>query len=220
MKPSRLSHWLRVSVMLALCSFTAYACGGARFTAADNSGGANSSGGKSSGGNSSGGSSGSVMGHKLACQGPEDCDDADPCTVDQCGADGICATTAKCGATEKCCDGACGQCCDAADCDDGVKCTDDLCFAGGCSHSPNNANCLPGDYCSATGDCRHKEACDPKNDGKSVGTRFPHGEAVRGYEPAYRGSRIGRSCRQPTGRPSYARHPKCLRARPWAAPDP
>ena len=152
-KPSRLSYWLRVSVMLALCSFTAYACGGAKFTA-DGGGG-----GSASGGGSGNAASGGVIEQKISCQGPEDCDDGDPCTVDQCGADGACTKAAKCGATEKCCDGSCGQCCASADCDDGVKCTDDACFAGGCTHSPNNANCAADEYCSASADCRHKEAC-------------------------------------------------------------
>ncbi|HEY3252960.1 MAG TPA: hypothetical protein VGJ91_03395, partial [Polyangiaceae bacterium] len=138
--------------MLALCSFTAYACGGAKFTA--HGGG---------GGSGSGGDSGSAAAGgaepKVACQGPEDCDDSNPCTVDQCGADGACTKAPLCGATEKCCDGSCGQCCDANDCDDQVKCTDDECFAGGCTHSPNNGNCSADEYCSATADCRHKETC-------------------------------------------------------------
>ena len=154
MKPSRLSHWLRVSTLLALCSFTAYACGGAKFTATGGSGGDNASGGETGSG-----ATGGLFEHKITCQGPEDCDDGDPCTVDQCGADGACARAPKCGGTEKCCDGACGQCCAAADCDDGVTCTDDQCFAGGCSHSPNNAKCAVTEYCSATADCRRKEAC-------------------------------------------------------------
>ena len=67
---------------------------------------------------------------KVSCQGPEDCDDNDPCTLDDCGTDGLCTTSPKCGPTEKCCDGACGQCCNAADCADAVACTTDACFAG------------------------------------------------------------------------------------------
>jgi hypothetical protein len=151
-KPSHLSHWLRVSVMLALCSFTAYACGGAKFTATPGSGGSGT------GGSGNVGAAGGA-GPKIACQGPEDCDDSDACSVDQCGADGACTRAAKCGATEKCCEGSCGQCCDGTDCDDGVKCTDDECFAGGCTHSPNNVHCDTGEYCSATADCRRKETC-------------------------------------------------------------
>ena len=153
MKPSRLSYWLRVSMMLALCSFTAYACGGAKFTAHGGSGGSRAAG---AAGNASGGAEGKS---RIACQGPEDCDDSNPCTVDQCGADGACASAPLCGATEKCCDGSCGQCCDGNDCDDGVKCTDDQCFAGGCTHSPNNRNCSADQYCSASADCRRKETC-------------------------------------------------------------
>lgn len=151
-KPSRLSHWLRVSVMLALCSFTAYACGGAKFTSGGGSGGTGAGG---TGSVATGGSSGP----KVACEGPEDCDDGNPCTVDECGADGVCAPAPKCGATEKCCDGTCGECCDGSDCDDQVKCTDDQCFAGGCTHSPDNRSCGADEYCSASADCRRKETC-------------------------------------------------------------
>ncbi len=157
MKPSRFSHWLRVSVMLALCSLTAYACGGGKFTAGPGASGGDTANAGASGDGS--GASGGAPEHKIACQGPEDCDDGNPCTVDQCGADGACTRAPKCGATEKCCDGSCGECCDSPDCDDQVACTDDQCFAGGCSHSPNNSSCDVGQYCSATGGCRHKESC-------------------------------------------------------------
>ena len=160
-KPSRLSQWLRASVLLALCSFTAYACGGSKFTAvAGSSGGSNGGGSNEPGGGSSGLSSGDAgTTSKVTCQGPEDCDDADPCTVDQCGADGVCSTAPKCGPTEKCCDGACGQCCDQADCEDGLACTDDVCFAGACSHASDNTKCKADEYCSAANGCRKKEAC-------------------------------------------------------------
>jgi len=139
--------------MLALCSFTAYACGGAKFTAGGGAGGTGA------GGHSGSAAAGGIAPHQTVCEGPEDCDDSDPCTVDQCGADGLCTKAPLCGAGEKCCDGSCGQCCDGGDCDDGVKCTDDECFAGGCTHSPNNGNCAAGEYCSASADCRRKETC-------------------------------------------------------------
>ncbi|HEY6556466.1 MAG TPA: hypothetical protein VI072_04305, partial [Polyangiaceae bacterium] len=55
------------------------------------------------------GSGGTGGGTGRACTGPEDCDDSNPCTVEQCGADGKCAASQpKCGSALKCCDGVCG----------------------------------------------------------------------------------------------------------------
>ncbi len=165
MKPNRLSQWLRASVLLAICSFTAYACDGSTFTATGGGHGGGASG--RSGSTARGGGPSADAGDFSAggetvkgnCRGPEDCDDGDPCTLDDCGKDGICTISPKCGPTEKCCDGACGQCCGQADCNDEVKCTDDVCFAGACTHAANNATCKADEYCSVTNGCRKKEAC-------------------------------------------------------------
>jgi len=151
-KASRLSHWLRVCFLLVLCSLAAYACGGAHFSAGG-SGGTGATDGGISGNSSAGTSAGK------ACKGPEDCDDKDPCTVDQCGPDGTCKRAPKCDVTQKCCDGACGECCSKADCDDGVACTDDDCSAGACIHAPNNVACGADQYCTVANGCRHKESC-------------------------------------------------------------
>ncbi len=166
MKHSPVSHWLRLCISLTLCSFTVYACSGAQFTAVGGGGGSangSSSGGSGNSMNAGGADTGEAgaagAATKVACQGPEDCDDGDPCTVDQCGADGACVPTPKCGPTEKCCNGACGECCDQSDCDDQITCTDDVCFAGTCTHAVDNGNCKAGEYCSAVNDCRTKEAC-------------------------------------------------------------
>ena len=95
------------------------------------------------------------------CRGPEDCGDDDPCTQDDCRADGICVLSPKCAAAEKCCEGDCGECCEHQDCDDNIGCTDDVCFAGGCQHVPDDGKCEQGEYCSLLGDCMAKEPCNP-----------------------------------------------------------
>jgi hypothetical protein len=159
-KPSRFSHWLRVSVLLVLCSFTAYACGGSQFTAVG-SGGA---GGADGGLVGDSGSSGAAGSSAKACQGPEDCDEGNPCIVDQCGADGLCKRAPKCDATQVCCHGTCGECCAKSDCDDSIGCTDDDCFAGACTHSPNNASCGADKYCTIANGCRKKESCTADKD--------------------------------------------------------
>jgi hypothetical protein len=53
------------------------------------------------------------------CSGPEDCRDDDPCTIDECGAEGVCLDAPKCGA-DKCCGGLCGECCSDSDCKYGL----------------------------------------------------------------------------------------------------
>ncbi len=108
-------------------------------------------------GGGSGGSAGTAGGGTTLCTGAKDCADTDPCTVDTCGADGVCAHDPKCTAPQVCCDGVCGQCCSKADCDDQIDCTDDECFAGFCTNTPGTCPNQT-DYCSPTG-CVPREEC-------------------------------------------------------------
>lgn len=121
-------------------------------------------------GGTSAGSAGTAGGGTTLCTGAKDCDDADPCTVDTCDADGICANAAKCtGDQPLCCDGECGQCCGKADCDDQIDCTDDECFAGFCTNTPGSCpndtdycsatGCVPREQCSVDGDCADTDPC-------------------------------------------------------------
>ncbi len=67
-----------------------------------------------------------------ACGGPADCDDDDPCTIDDC-VGGVCVN-------------------DSIDCDDGDACTTDGCSGGVCFNDA--IDCDDGDACSA-------DSCDP-----------------------------------------------------------
>ena len=70
-----------------------------------------------------------------ACTVPGDCADEDPCTVDACGDDGLCAPA-------------------LLDCDDGDPCTEDGCTAGeGCTHEPSPAVGEPEICNGADDDC-------------------------------------------------------------------
>jgi hypothetical protein len=128
-------------------------CGGGAFKAA----------GQSSGG-SNAGETGDLVGSSgapaQACSGPEDCDDADSCTTDLCGADGLCTSARKCRGTQRCCAGDCAECCGDADCDDGVSCTENTCFMGQCMYVPKDSRCDAGQFCSAKHDCRPRQACN------------------------------------------------------------
>ncbi|UCF34080.1 MAG: hypothetical protein JSV78_01995, partial [Phycisphaerales bacterium] len=84
-----------------------------------------------------------------ACQGPEDCDDGDLCTIDTC-TDGTCDFDPI----------------TSEDCSDGVSCTDDFCnqATGTCV---NTDNCLQdGSFCNGV------ESCDPGLD-TCVSSGFP-----------------------------------------------
>jgi hypothetical protein len=167
-----------------VCSVIAAACGGGDFSSSGTAGqgGTSASGGTGATGGSTGGDStlggmagvpggggttsgsgGTAGGGTTLCAEAQDCVDADACTIDSCGADGICVHAAKCtGDQPLCCDGVCGQCCSKTDCDDQVDCTDDECFAGFCTNTPGT--CANKDqYCSPTG-CVAREGCTADTD--------------------------------------------------------
>jgi len=92
---------------------------------------------------------------------PKNCADTDPCTVDTCdAATGNCVgTPVTCPTGQRCFEGSCVPICTTnAECDDGVACTHDACttpLTGGnvCVHTPDDALCDTGLFCSA-------EMCD------------------------------------------------------------
>ena len=160
---------LLAAASLLLPILTIGACTGGEFAGSDNPGsGGSSSGGASNQGGSTvlpqAGSVGTGAGSGVACDGPEDCDDKDACTVDQCNADGTCDASPMCTGTEICCDGDCAECCSNADCDDGVSCTGNTCFAGQCMYIPDDAQCDASQYCSTTDGCRAKQVCGLQGD--------------------------------------------------------
>jgi hypothetical protein len=108
-------------------------------------------------GGSAAGSAGTAGGGTTLCTEAKDCADPDPCTIDSCGADGVCVHAPKCTGDQVCCDGVCGQCCSKSDCDDQIDCTDDECFAGFCTNTPGTCP-NDNDYCSPTG-CVPREGC-------------------------------------------------------------
>lgn len=156
------------------CSTTEFTTAGngnsAGLSATGGSGGdTTQNGGEPGSGGTAGGSAGTVGGGTRLCSGAKDCDDGNPCTVDTCGADGVCVNAAKCtGDQPVCCDGQCGQCCSKSDCNDNVDCTDDECFAGVCTFTPgacaDDADyCSPTDGCVPRGDCNTDVDCDDNN---------------------------------------------------------
>ncbi len=102
------------------------------------------------------------------CTVNADCDDKDPCTLEQCLPDGTCKhdpifgccqSLADCDdgsdcTTDACTGGKCvwtpkGVCCTAdKECDDGKPCTQDLCSGGVCLHPPAVNCCLSDGECS------------------------------------------------------------------------
>src|SRR5687767_14017639 len=107
----------------ALCALSVAACGSSEFSAAPaGAGGSNPDGGGGTSGAGAGGSgntgnTGNTGGIGSECAGPDDCSDGDPCTLDTCGANGRCVPEVpRCGRTEKCCSGACAECCADVDC--------------------------------------------------------------------------------------------------------
>jgi hypothetical protein len=82
-----------------------------------------------------------------SCLVDDDCDDADPCTSDEC-IDGACEYTEI---------PDCGSCDTSADCDDGNPCTRDVCDAAGfCTYM----NKRSGKSCSNGVFCDGEETCD------------------------------------------------------------
>ncbi len=172
---------MRLLLRLLGVGFTAcavfMACGGSEFSSSGNQGGkggsagAGGSGGTSNAGETSGATGGSAGaggtganagtagGGTTLCAEPTDCDDQNPCTLDVCGASGVCEHPPKCDSDELCCDGECGQCCNSGDCGDEVECTVDECFAGFCSNSPG-ACADDAEYCSLDEGCVPREGCD------------------------------------------------------------
>ena len=91
-----------------------------------------------------------------------DCNDANPCTDDVCGEEGLCVHAANdaecddgnfCTVGDHCADGVCGI--DGPlDCDDDNLCTTDSCDpAVGCGHVDNELPCSDGDACTAGEAC-------------------------------------------------------------------
>ncbi len=99
-----------------------------------------------------------------ACTGPADCDDVNPCTIDECGAEGKCEYKGKCEDEGLlCCDGDCGSCCVQQDCDDGVSCTVDQCFDLFCVYTPDDGLCTMEQYCNGLDGCKQREPCPNGN---------------------------------------------------------
>ena len=111
--------------------------------------------------------------------GPQNCNDGDPCTDDSCQPgvgcvyalnNAPCSDGDTCTVNDKCLNGDCvpGQ---SMACDDGNPCTDDACTQNlGCAHTPNQAACSDGNFCTigdhcAQGKCVATEGtdCDDAN---------------------------------------------------------
>jgi hypothetical protein len=138
------------------------ACSGGEFSSdvgVAGSGGKGPDAGSGAGAGAAGSTSGSGGGGTVLCRTPLECDDNDPCTLDECGAEGSCLHSAKCGPGELCCDGDCGQCCAQDDCNDDVECTTDQCFNFYCAFAPDDAACGANQYCHRSDDCRDREQC-------------------------------------------------------------
>ena len=134
------------------------ACSGGEFSADAADAGSGGSG-PDAGSGAGTSAAGSTSGGTVLCRAPEECDDADPCTLDECSAEGTCVHSAKCGAGEKCCDGDCGQCCVQEDCNDSVSCTADQCFNFFCAFVPDDGECGTTQYCHREDDCKDREQC-------------------------------------------------------------
>lgn len=72
--------------------------------------------------------------------------DSVPCTVEQCGLDGQCATVPSVDL-----------------CDDGFSCTVDACGTSGGSQDANGCTHVPSDAVCTASDCRKAGVCDPTN---------------------------------------------------------
>ena len=106
-----------------------------------------------------------------------DCDDGNPCTLDDCNRDGECfhadiADTDPCDDGDACTvDDVCigGVCGGAPACDDGDPCTNDLCDAGECRREQVEGACDDEDACTADDKCINQECvgeavdCDDGN---------------------------------------------------------
>jgi len=132
------------------------------------------------------------------CFGDGDCDDLVPCTDDTCSTGTCVYTpnNANCPDDGSYCNGAevcdavldcistgdpcqpdefcndlmdtCDECQFDSDCTDSIGCTDDACVGGGCTSTPNDANCPDdGAYCNGV------EYCDPALDCLSTGNPCP-----------------------------------------------
>jgi len=112
-------------------------------------------------------------GPSLKCSGvPVDCNDSNPCTLDNCAEETGCTYQEKndgspCSPGEDSCGsmGTClaGQCSPPATdpCDDGVDCTQDTCIVGECLHEPVDALCqdqweCTTDICDPSTGCNHE----------------------------------------------------------------
>ena len=104
-----------------------------------------------------------------------DCDDGNPCTVDDCNLDGECFHEDRVGAcddgdpctvADQCTDGVCGG---GPACDDGNPCTEDVCNGGLCSREDVVGACDDGDACTSDDVCVDRECvgdavdCDDGN---------------------------------------------------------
>lgn len=88
------------------------------------------------------------------CQGNDDCEDGDDCTIDTCE-DGACQRAGgagcddddPCTANDRCVDGTCAG--DLVVCDDGVACTADFCSDGACVSQAESSGCPTPGECAA-----------------------------------------------------------------------
>lgn len=85
------------------------------------------------------------------CHFDPECDDGDPCTMDECDTEGFQMTDGVCSHTAM---PDCEACDSDLDCDDGSECTDDHCFGGTCAYMSNS--CDDGDPCTMD-DCKNAQ---------------------------------------------------------------
>jgi hypothetical protein len=90
------------------------------------------------------------IGELPRCENAEDCDDGDPCTIDECRPDGYCSWTPS--GEPDCLPPECEV---NLDCDDGDPCTMDVCNAGHCWHEP-----IISPECTGTPECINDIDCD------------------------------------------------------------
>lgn len=125
------------------------------------------------------------------CCGNDDCDDGDPCTINEC-VDGVCTTQpVDCDDNDPCTEDFCsdGECIHIPmDCDDGDPCTDDFCSDGKCFHIPHD--CEDGDPCTINdcvdGVCTTQPViCEDDGDPCTEEVCVPVPGVVRGELPDY-----------------------------------
>ncbi|MGD2110023.1 MAG: hypothetical protein PVI86_11615, partial [Phycisphaerae bacterium] len=93
-----------------------------------------------------------------ACESTAECDDADPCTNDECTPEGLCVNAPNFDVDDECCRSDTGAVCAR---DDGNSCTADSCTEpdsrGDCNHDPlpDGSDCDGGLVCTTIGTCNN-----------------------------------------------------------------